>query len=770
MSFHHYRQLDAMDCGPTCLRMVAKHHGRNLSVQKLREAAEIGKDGVNLLGIAQAAERLGFKTLAVKVPLAKLVKDAPLPCIVHWGQNHFVVVYKVKTKRVPAPLSPIAERSGLRAKSRSRSRRGAGGEVKRSEIKQGKIYVADPARGLVSYSFKEFESQWAQTSTQGEATGIALLLEPTPSFHKAEDGFDQSAEIKTLTGLFSYFLKYRKLVFQLILGLLAGSLIQLILPFLTQSVVDTGIQTRNLNFIYLVLAGQLMLFVGRMSVDFIRSWILLHVSTRINLSILSDFLGKMLRLPVSYFESKQTGDIMQRVGDHRRIESFLTGTSLNVLFSLVNLFVFSFVLAFYNLTIFGVFVIASILYSIWIVVFLKYRKELDHRHFALNSRNQSALIQLVQSVPELKLNNATIRKRWEWENIQVADFKLNIKSLALQQYQESGAMFINEGKNIFITFLAATAVVNGQMTLGAMLAVQYILGQLNSPVEQLVGFIQRHQDAKLSLERLNEVHGMDEEEPPNRQFIRRLPEERDIKIEDLNYTYPGAGNEPVLKNVNLHIPQGKITAIVGSSGSGKTTLIKLLLKFIEPQKGVIKVGNLQFKNIGYDYWRSRCGTVMQDGYIFSDTIANNIAISDDYPDIDKLIHAVKVANIQDFVEELPLSYNTKIGAEGNGVSQGQRQRLLIARSVYKNPDYLFFDEATNALDAENERIIMENLSEFFAGKTVVIVAHRLSTVKNADQIIVLEKGEVVEVGTHEQLSRAQGRYFELVKNQLELGG
>lgn len=730
MSFLHYRQLDAMDCGPTCLRMVARHYGRNLSAQKLREAAEIGKEGVNLLGIAQAAENIGFKSLAVKVSSKQLIKDAPLPCIVHWGQNHFIVVYKISKKLV---------------------------------------FVADPARGLLKYSFSEFESQWATTIIDGESTGIALLLEPSPAFKDTDDTFEQQKGDKTLAGLFSYFFKYRSLVIQLILGLLTGSAIQLILPFLTQSVVDTGIQTRNLNFIYLVLGGQLMLFVGRMSVDFIRSWILLHISTRINLSILSDFLGKLLRLPVSYFESKQTGDIMQRVGDHSRIESFLTGTSLSVLFSLFNLLIFSVVLAFYSISIFGVFVVASILYSLWITVFLKHRRTLDHKRFALNSKNQSTLIQLVQSVPELKLNNATLRKRWDWENIQVSEFKLNIQSLALQQYQQSGAFFINEGKNIFITFLAATAVVNGQMTLGAMLAVQYILGQLNSPVEQLVGFIQRHQDAKLSLERLNEVHGMDDEEPIGQHFVKDLPEDQGIKIENLSYTYPGAGNEPVLSDVNLHIPQGKVTAIVGSSGSGKTTLIKLLLKFIEPQKGNIKIGNLQFKNIGYDYWRSLCGTVMQDGYIFSDTIANNIAISDELIDMKKLLHAVKVANIQDFIEELPLSYNTKIGAEGNGISQGQRQRLLIARSVYKNPEYLFFDEATNALDAENERIIMDNLTEFNKGKTVVVVAHRLSTVKNADQIIVLEKGRLVEVGTHEQLSRKSGRYYELVKNQLELG-
>lgn len=736
-----YRQLDAMDCGPTCLRMVAKHYGASLSAQELREAAEIGKDGVNLLGIAQAAEKVGFKSLGVKVSLDKLRQDAPLPCIVHWGQNHFVVVVFIKASNGWGRSLSVVE-------------------------------VADPAKGLIKYTFQEFESQWASTVTDGERTGVALLLEPTAAFYE-NDTFAEKNAGKSIAGLFGYFGKYKRLVIQLGLGIMVGSMIQLIMPFLTQSVVDTGIQTQNLNFIYLVLAAQLMLFAGRMAVDFLRSWILLHISTRINLSILSEFLSKLLKLPVSYFESKQTGDILQRIGDHSRIESFLTGTSLSTLFSLFNLIIFSVVLAYYNMSIFGVFVFASVLYSFWIVVFLKQRRKLDHKRFALNSKNQSSLIQLVQSVPELKLNNATLRKRWDWENLQVQEFKLSMRGLALQQYQQVGALFINEGKNIFITFLAASAVVHGQMTLGAMMAMQYIIGQLNSPVEQLVSFMQHLQDAKMSLERLNEVHNMENEEPTDQTLLRSLPQDQSINIENLSYAYPGAGNEPVLADISLQIPEGKITAIVGSSGSGKTTLLKLLLKFVIPQKGHIKIGNTQLKNISHDYWRGLCGTVMQDGYIFSDTIANNISISDERPDIHKLMHAVKVANIQDFIEELPLSYNTKIGAEGNGVSQGQKQRLLIARAVYKNPEYLFFDEATNALDAENERVIMENLDTFFKGengkkRTVVVVAHRLSTVKNADQIIVLEKGKVVEVGTHVSLSVKQGRYYDLVKNQLEL--
>jgi ATP-binding cassette subfamily B protein len=707
--------------------MVAKHYGRGLSIQKLREATQIGKEGVSLLGISEAAESIGFKTLAVKVPFKQLEKEAPLPCIVHWKQNHFVVVY---------------------------------------QIKKNQVYVADPAIGLIKYSYTEFESQWATTIDEGEKIGIALLLETTQRFYQETDEQTKGINLSMLSG---YVFKYKRLILQLFLGLFIGSMLQLILPFLTQSVVDIGIQTRNLHFIYLVLAAQLMLFIGRMSVEFIRSWIFLHMSTRINLSILSDFLGKLLRLPVSFFESKKTGDILQRIGDHQRIESFLTGTSLNVLFSMFNLVIFSVVLAYYNLTIFGVFLISSVVYSVWIVFFLRYRRKLDNKRFALASQNQSSLIQLVQSVPELKLNNAEIKKRWEWENLQIKNFHLSVKGLALQQYQQTGAMLINEGKTIVISFLAATAVVNGQMTLGAMMALQYIIGQLNSPVEQLIQFMQHYQDAQISLERLNEIHEIDDEETTQKPLLHILPENQDIQLKNLTFTYTGAGNEPVLKNINLTIPQGKITAIVGTSGSGKTTLLKLLLKFYKPQSGEIRLGNVSLENISHKLWRSKCGTVMQEGVIFSDTIAENIAFSDEFPDTKKLLHAVKVANIQSFIEELPLSYNTKIGAEGNGISQGQKQRLLIARAVYKNPDFIFFDEATNALDANNESVIMANLEEFFKNRTVIVVAHRLSTVKNADQIVVMEKGEIVEVGTHAELTQRHGKYFELVKNQLELG-
>jgi ATP-binding cassette, subfamily B, bacterial len=805
-NFTHYKQLDSMDCGPICLRMVAKHYGRSYSTAQLREMCEIGKDGVNLLGIAQAAERIGFKTLGVKITLQKLIEDAPLPCIVHWGQNHFVVV-------VSSPLTPRGGiTNGLRDIWGGRNARNndlleRGKHQNNNHNPHYTILVADPAAGMIEYSAAEFESRWASTTDEdGQKVGVALLLEKSPAPRPPEGELENApsgGRGAGLWGLLPLLLPYKPLIVQLFLGLLVGSILQLVLPFLTQSVVDTGIQTRNLNFITLVLVAQLVLFVGRMSVEFIRSWILLHISTRINLTILSDFLSKLLRLPISFFDSKQTGDIMQRIGDHERIEQFLTGTSLNTLFSLFNLVIFSVVLAHYNMTVFGVFVLASVLYTAWVMLFLRYRRQLDNKRFALASQNQSSLIQLIQGIQDIKLNNAEHLKRWQWENLQVRSFKLNLSSLAVGQFQQAGAMFINESKNIFISFLAATAVINGQMTLGGMMALQYIIGQLNGPIEQFIQFIQHWQDAKISLERLNEVHELEDEDSPARRTVltprggiivpplgvRGLG----LHLQNLTFTYPGAGNEPVLKNINLTIPQGKVTAIVGSSGSGKTTLLKLLLRFyspLTPSGGTITpplgVG-------GLSQWREKCGSVMQDGYIFSDSIANNIAIGDETVDVQKLFNAVRVANIHDFIESLPLGYNTKIGSEGNGISGGQKQRILIARAVYKDPEYLFFDEATSSLDASNEAVIVNNLNEFFRGntiagtdlksvsheygilnptqhkKTVVVVAHRLSTVKNADQIVVLEQGEVVEIGTHQELTAKRGKYYELVKNQLELG-
>jgi len=715
-----------MDCGPTCLRMVAKHYGKNFSLQKLRDISGLNREGVSLLGISEAAEKIGFRTAGAKIGLDEL-KKSEFPLILHWDQNHFVVLYKVK---------------------------------------KGSFYIADPGKGLLQYSESEFLKHWGARANNDNREGIVLLLSPAPDFYLQEGDKTQALDFSYLI---KYLYRYKALVIQLFAGLGVGSLLQLVLPFLTQSVVDIGINTRNINFIYIILIAQTMLFIGRTSVDFIRSWILLHISTRINISILTDFLIKLMKLPMHFFDSKMTGDIMQRMNDQKRIESFLTGSTLTVIFSLFNLIVFGFVLAFYNTTIFIIFIVSTTLYSVWVVLFLRKRRSLDFKRFDLSSQNQSAVVQLINGMQEIKLNNCEQQKRWEWERLQAGLFRFNIKSLKLTQYQQAGAFFINEGKNIIITFLVAKSVVDGQLTLGAMMAVQYIIGQLNSPIEQMLGFIQQFQDAKISLERLNEIREMDDEEPADKIFIKELPFDKGISLQNLTFTYPGAGNEPVLSNINLEIPEGKTTAIVGMSGSGKTTILKLLLRFYEPGKGDIKVGNSYLNQVSFRYWRGLCGVVMQDGFIFSDSIAKNIAAGDEYPDMMKLKHAVEMANITDFIENLPLGLNTKIGAEGNGISQGQRQRILIARAIYKNPKYIFFDEATNALDAINEKVIMENLETFFKGRTVVVVAHRLSTVKNADNIVVLDKGVIIEQGTHAELTASKGEYYLLVKNQLELG-
>lgn len=732
-SFPLYRQLDAMDCGPTCLRMVAKYYGRSVSLDYLRVKTQYGKEGSSLLGLSEAAEAIGFKTVGAKLSFEQLLQQAPLPAILFWGQYHFVV------------LTP--------------------------QSKPGKLRVADPAKGLITYSKSEFLAQWLGTSDHKVDKGIALLLEPLPGFHQFNVE-EEAASAKVNLGwgsLSGYIWQHKAYLFQIALGLLVGSLLQLILPYLTQSMVDTGIQTRNLSFIQIILAAQLMLLFSQTAVQLIRSRILLHISTRINVALLSGFWAKLLRLPVHFFETKHPGDIMQRLGDHQRIEQFLTGTALTTLFSVVNLFLFSFVLLNYNALVFVIFAGGSLLYFLWISLFLRFRRRLDHKRFALAARENNATMQLVYGMQEIKLNNAENTFRWSWEGLQAGLFQLNFKRLSLSQYQELGAFFINQGKNIFITFLVAKLVIEGSLTLGVMLAIQYILGQLNAPVEQLIGFTQQAQDARLSLERLNDIHQLEDEEPAHQFFLHNLPQDQTIHIRNLSFTYPGAGNEPVLHHINLEIPQHKTTAIVGMSGSGKTTLLKLLLRFYESYQGEIQMGGTGFKTISPRYWRSRCGVVMQDSYVFNDTLRKNITVTDERVDEQRLLQASKTANILSWIEGLPLGFYTKIGAEGSGISGGQKQRLAIARAVYKNPDFIFLDEATNSLDANNEKVILENLQSFFQHRTVVVVAHRLSTVKQADKIIVLHEGKVVEEGTHAELTAKRGRYFELVKNQLELG-
>jgi len=533
--------------------------------------------------------------------------------------------------------------------------------------------------------------------------------------------------------------------------------------------VDKGINNKDLSFLTLVLIAQLTLMLGQAAVGFIRSWIMLFLTSRVNISLLSDFLSKLMRLPIAFFDSKMTGDLMQRMGDNGRIQGFLTSTAINIAFSAVNFVLYSCIIAFYNFQIFGIFLLGSALYVLWVSVFLKYRRELDNRRFAKSASNQSSVIQLITGMQEIKLNNCEKQKRWEWERIQAMLYKISMKGLMLGQYQSAGALIINGAKNFTITFFVAKSVIEGDMTLGMMLAVQYIMGQLSGPVESLIGFMQSWQDAKISLERLGEIQDKDAEDTEESFSLSEIPENRELSLNKLSFQYEGPNSPWVLKNLNLKIPANRVTAVVGASGSGKTTLLKLLLGFYKPTQGEILAGSARIDTINCHVWRQHVGAVMQDGFIFSDTIANNISVSDEIVDREKLFHAVTVANIREFIETLPLGYNTKIGGEGHGISQGQKQRILIARAVYKNPDFIFLDEATNSLDANNEREIMDHLEEFFKGKTVVIVAHRLSTVKNADNIVVLDKGEIVEQGTHAELTLLKGAYFRLVKNQLELG-
>lgn len=736
-----------MDCGPTCLRMVAKYYGKSYSLQYLRSRSYITREGVSMLGISEAAENIGFRTKGYRLTWEELRDEVPLPCIVHWKQQHFVVVYDIKKK--PLPMFP----------RRMRRKRVA-------DKKETIVYIADPAAGLLTYTKDEFLKCWISTKTQGENEGAALLLETTPDFYKHED--EEKGKLKFLY-LLGYLHPYRKYIIQLGLGMLTGSFISMIFPFLTQSVVDYGISNSDLAFIVMVLVAQMVLTFGQTANGLIRSWIMLHVTTRISISLITDFLIKLMKLPIAFFDIKMIGDIMQRIQDHNRIQSFLTKSLIDIVFAIITLVIYTFIMASYHIGILEIFFIGSILYIGWVLLFLKKRREIDYKRFQQSSANQSNIVQLVNGMQEIKLNACEKQKRWEWESIQARLYRVGIKGMVLNQNQQLGATFINQTKDLFISFLSAKAVITGDMTLGMMMAVQYIIGQLNAPIQQFIGFTQQAQDAKISLERLGEIHDREDEEKPDDGKNRDIPSNADIELKNVMFQYEGPHSEKVLKKINLKIPAKKVTAIVGISGSGKTTLIKLLLGFYEPVQGKISLNGTELKRYSESSWRKKCGVVMQEGFIFSNTIANNIGLMDEVPDLDKTEHAVITANIGDFIETLPLRYNTKIGAQGHGLSTGQKQRILIARAIYKNPDYIFFDEATNALDAKNERVIMENMDRFFQGRTVVIVAHRLSTVKKADQIVVLEKGQIVEKGNHKELVAIKGAYFNLVKDQLELG-
>ena len=738
MRFPIYRQLDAMDCGPTCLRMIAKFYGKNYSLQTLRTKCHITREGVSMLGISDAAELIGFRTEGVKLTWEQLRDNIPFPLIVHWKQRHFVVVYNIKKNRQSGQKDDYW------------------------------VYVADPAGGLLKYNKEDFLKCWYSTREDNLTVGTALIIEPSPRFYEEKDDSTKKSILR-IGYMMNYLRPYTKFIVQFFLAMLTGSMISLIFPFLTQGVVDYGINNSDLGFIVTILIAQVALTLGQTANGLIQSWLSLHVTTRISIAFISDFLAKLMRLPISFFDVKMVGDIMQRIGDNSRIQSFLMGTLLNIIFSCFTFVVYGAIMTTYNLTILGIFLLGSALYAGWVVVFLKKRKELDYKRFQQGADNQSSLVQLINGMQEIKLNSCEKQKRWEWERIQAKMFRISIKSMALGQTQQVGGLFIDQTKNVLVSFIAAKAVVEGDMTLGMMMAMQYILGQLNGPISQFIGFIQAAQDAKISAERLNEIHDMEDEEPEDKEKIREIPANADLELKNVTFQYEGPHSAKVLDDVSLKIPAGKVTAIVGVSGSGKTTLLKLLLGFYKPVSGSISLNNIALDRYSDSCWRRNCGVVMQEGYIFSDTLENNIGVIDETPDYDRVEHAVKVANVEDFVEGLPLRYNTKIGVDGHGLSTGQKQRLFIARAVYKNPKCIFFDEATNSLDANNEKAIMDNMKTFFEGRTVVVVAHRLSTVKNADTIVVLHKGQIVEQGTHSELIAAKGAYYDLVKDQLELG-
>ncbi len=727
MTYPFVRQYDAMDCGPACISMVALWHGKRISLETIRKRSWITREGVSLLGLKSAAESMGFTAAGVKIPFRKLQGGSPLPCIVHWQQNHFIVVNSVSEK---------------------------------------KVWVSDPAIGRVKMTHEEFLRGWGSSEVDGEPAGMALLMEPGTAFADLENDPPPKGGFEFLL---PYLKPYRKQIMILIAGLIAGSAIQLVFPFLTQAIIDRGIADSDIRLIYLILAGQLALIVGRLAVEFSRGWLLLHLGSKLNITIVSDFLARLMNLPIAYFDTKLNGDILQRIDDNTRIENYLTSSSLAILFSMFNFVIFGVVLGVYSIPVLLVFLTGTALYIIYVTLFMPLRERLDNIRFMQMAEAGNKMINIVNGMQEIKLAGNEATNRREWEGHQKEIYRTRIEGLRIHQFQAAGGTLIHESANIFITVISATLVINGSMTLGMMLAVQFITGQLNGPVSQIVNFMRATQDARISLERLAEVHAMETEEQGGETVVADMPAKVNITVNDLSFRYEGPGSPWVLKNLNMLIPAGKITAIVGESGSGKTTLLKLLMGFYRPTGGSIMIDGMKPEEISVTSLRKATGVVMQEGYIFPDTILGNIAPGEDHPDMERVQQSVSVASLRSLIDTLPAGLMTRVGQGGHGLSQGQKQRMLIARVVYKQPSLLLLDEATSALDASNERLIVENLTGFYAGRTVVIVAHRLSTVRHADMIVVLDKGRVSESGSHEELTRMKGTYYKLIRDQLELG-
>lgn len=733
MKFHVTRQHDAMQCGAACLHTVCRHYGLNLNFDYVSNLCSTTRTGVSLLSLNAAAIKLGFKTICGKFRIDHLTK-VQFPCILHWRQNHFVVLF---------------------------------------DICGDNYIVGDPACGVLKLSKRDFSENWLSADdTNGDMRGVAMLLQPTTKFGtNSSDPHIVHAHTPrhSLSFLSSYIKPYRRYLFQVLLGLILGSIIQLVLPFMTQSIVDVGIGFSNVGFIWLVLIAQFVLIVSRASADFIRSWLLLHISMRVNLSLVSDFFIKLSFLPMSFFDSKMTGDIMQRINDHARVQDFLTDKAISLSFNLLTIIIFGAVLALYNLSVFAIFLVGSVIYGLFLLLFLKRRKVLDYASFDKQAKITDKTLQYVNAMPEIKLQDCVQRRRWEWEEVQADFFDVQMRCLTLKQQQDAGALLINEVKNILITVVAAQLVVDGAMSLGSLLAVQYIVGQLSSPIEQMLRFIHSWQDVSISLERINEIHDIKGENTDDCVSASHMNDSLGIEFSNVVFSYDPNRSQKTISNVSFLIPKGKVTAIVGQSGSGKTTLLKLILGYYPIASGSITLGGVSVSNINLTEWRRRCGVVMQDGVIFSESIARNIAASDEPISDQRVRQAAHLAALDTFVESLPLGFNTLIGPEGVSLSKGQQQRILIARAIYRQPHYVLFDEATNSLDAQNERVISDNLTDFYRGRTVLVIAHRLSTVRSADQIIVLDSGRVAEVGKHNQLIEKKGLYYNLVRNQLELG-